>query len=375
MSVLLDLINFDYYFMLKKFDSKFPEADFAYKPRFNSIDGRYIVDEVKDFLEIMPVVDTNADWERILGILKEYRQLEVISRSDWSKMLGVMGRLQRSELLEMMVRLIDRDPFFEPALRIHGEKIVQSYLDRIKAAVSLTLQSIAGEARKRRVDGLIFKVFGAVDVPGLANYTAQANEKFAKRDLAGFAHVHGLRCLKAFLLDYCKKDIREIVDIMLIKGKWLVDTTAVSGAIYDAFQHLLQISRELLAFDVSLDEEEELGRRIKASMAQWDRSKQNDGLLHRLLKEANDTAKKLISQGVQNCIVLAKAFRSVMEDHGKNPAELITNWRELDTMAEGGLKDRVSDAYKKIYSFVQLLNMQNSRKTQRSGKTDSGGSQ
>ena len=50
MSVFLDFISFDFYFFLRKFDSRFPENDFLYNPRFEDINGEYIAEDLKDFL-------------------------------------------------------------------------------------------------------------------------------------------------------------------------------------------------------------------------------------------------------------------------------------------------------------------------------------
>ena len=42
---LLDLIRFDFYRLLRKFDGKLPEYDFVYKPKFEAINGEYIGEE------------------------------------------------------------------------------------------------------------------------------------------------------------------------------------------------------------------------------------------------------------------------------------------------------------------------------------------
>jgi len=44
--------TFDYYFLLKKFDSNLHERDFNYIPRFEAIRGEYIADDLKDFIQL-----------------------------------------------------------------------------------------------------------------------------------------------------------------------------------------------------------------------------------------------------------------------------------------------------------------------------------
>ena len=56
LKIFLQFLNYDYYFLLKKFDSGLPENDFVYNPRFEQINGEYISDDLKDFLEVAALV-------------------------------------------------------------------------------------------------------------------------------------------------------------------------------------------------------------------------------------------------------------------------------------------------------------------------------
>jgi hypothetical protein len=61
LSTLIKLVNFDYYFLLRKFDAQLPEGDFNYIPKFEGISAQYISDELKNYLEILPAVDPAAN--------------------------------------------------------------------------------------------------------------------------------------------------------------------------------------------------------------------------------------------------------------------------------------------------------------------------
>ncbi len=80
---------------------------------------------------------------------------------------------------------------------------------------------------------------------------------FSKKMLGGFTHVVPLNYLKAFLLDYFKKDIREVVDILLIRGKW--STNLTSQQLSEAFHNLMTAADELVKFAESLSEEGQRG--------------------------------------------------------------------------------------------------------------------
>lgn len=352
---MLDLINFDFYYLLKRFDSSIPEGDFFYSPHFEAIGGEKIIDELKHVLEIIMTLDTKANWDELLDLLREYRQNEVVSPGDWKRLLKRLEMLQKTEVLQMVIQLIEKDPFYRPGVRISNERITDAYLSNLKVNIDLTMRTIANNRKTLKVENLARKVFGTAPKCRLSNYTESANRSFAKRTLPGYLHVEPLNYLKAFLLDFYKKDVKEVVSQLLIHGKWL--TNSVSGTLSDAHQQLLIICKELLDFDASLAEDEELGIIVKNAYFKAVRSKRAMAVLSQVLNDINDTAKQLIYRGAQNCITVGKALRAALEDVGKESPELIVNWQELDMLSEVNIKGKIVAVYNKLYAFVQLIKM------------------
>jgi len=350
---MLDLINFDFYYLLKRFDSSIPEGDFFYSPHFEAIGGGEIIDELKHFLEIIMTIDTKANWDELLDLLREYRQNEAVSPGDWTRLLKRIETLQNTEVLQMVIQLIEKDPFYKPGVRISNERITDTYLSNLKVNIDLTMRTIVNNRKTLKVENLVRKVFGSAPKSRLSNYTESANRSFAKRTLTSYLHVELLNYMKAFLLDFYKKDVKEIVSRLLINGKWL--TNSVSGTLSDTHQQLLFICKELLDFDASLAEDEELGIVVKNAYVNAVRGKHSMAVLSQVLNEINDTAKQLIYRGAQNCITVGKALRVALEDIGKNPPELILNWKELDMLSEGSIKGRIVSVYNKLYAFVRLI--------------------
>jgi hypothetical protein len=63
----------------------------------------------------------------------------------------------------------------------------------------------------------------------------------------------------------------------------------------------------------------------------------------------------MIVEAAQALIVTGKCLRALIEDHGKSPAELILNWKEIDGLSESDFKEQMVGVYKKIYYFIQLM--------------------
>jgi len=114
---LANFINFDYFFLLKKFDSGITERNFVYHPKFETISADYIVDDIKDFLEVFLALNMEADWKRILGALKEYRNIDILPVDTWIKLVAALVGVRDSHILEQIVRHAHKDPYWTAAPR------------------------------------------------------------------------------------------------------------------------------------------------------------------------------------------------------------------------------------------------------------------
>ncbi|TVR92744.1 MAG: hypothetical protein EA428_03315, partial [Spirochaetaceae bacterium] len=158
--LLLQFIQFDYYMVLKKFDASLNEGDQAHKPKFEPISAEYIIDDLKDFLEVALPLDPSADWDKVLDVLQTYRGVEVISRPAWKKVMQAVKEMRDSELFPMIIQHVEKEPFWKPMVRIPNEKIVEAYLNALKTSTEGTMQKILTERKNLKVDQLCRQVFG-----------------------------------------------------------------------------------------------------------------------------------------------------------------------------------------------------------------------
>jgi hypothetical protein len=353
--VLLDLIGFDYYFLLKKFDAGLPERDFSYQPRFATIDATHILEELQDFLEILPNVDTEADWDRMLTILKSHRGVEVVTRDGLRKALQGIREAQRTGVLLKIVRCLAQNPDWKPMVRVHHERIVEPYISKIKAEAETTAQKVASGRRNQKIEELVRAVFGTGAVTRLSNYSEKANPEFAQKLLGGFVHVAALNYLRAFLTDYLPKNIREIVDLLLIKGKWTNKET--SQQMSEAFHQLLKQAETIALFDADLAEDGETGRRLKTIALRAERDRKALVQLRMTLRQVNDEAHTLIGDSLQHLVGIARVLKIAHDDVVRPNPSLLINWKDLKPSMERDIRGLIAAVYKKIYNFVQLMQM------------------
>ncbi|GAB1482686.1 DUF5312 family protein [Treponema sp.] len=346
-------VNFDYFFLLKKFDSNISERNFTYHPKFDAIRAEYLSEDLKDFMEVLHAMDLDQDWKTVFSVLKQYKGVEVVALDQWSKLVALLKDIRRSGILELMVRHIDKNPTWVPMANYSDERVVEPYLQKLRTQTEVAIQKILQEKRNAKVEELAVAVFGTSAVSRLKYYTDKSNIVFAKKMLGGFTQVQGLNYLKAFLLDYFKRDIRELVDLFLIRGQW--SANLLSQQLSEGFHELMTVSEKLISFDESLADDGDLGNRIRISMAKAERDKDNVKNLRLLLKGVNDEAQRLINSGAQSLIAIGKNLKNILEDYQRSPRELIINWKEIELASEQPIDQRVTEVYKKIYYFVQLM--------------------
>ncbi len=353
--VLLDLIGFDYYFLLKKFDAGLPERDFAYQPRFAAVDAANLLEGLQDFLEILPNVDPEADWERMLAVLKSHRGVEVVARDGLRRALQQIREAQRTGVLLKMARCLAQNPEWKPMVRVHQERIVEPYLAKIKAEAETTAQKVASGRRNQKIEELARAVFATRSVSRLTNYSDKANPEFSQKLLGGFMYVAALNYLRAFLTDYLPTSIREVVDLLLIKGKWMNKET--SQEMSEAFHQLLKGSETIALFDADLAEDGETGRRLRTIVMRTERDRKAIVQLRLTLRQINDEAHTMIGDSVQHLVAIARVLKVAHEDVVRPNPSLLINWKDLKPTMDRDIRGLIAAVYKKIYNFVQLMQM------------------
>jgi hypothetical protein len=125
----------------------------------------------------------------------------------------------------------------------------------------------------------------------------------------------------------------------------------------EAFHQLLAMSEQIARFDADLSEDGERGRRLKTIALRTERDRKAVVQLRMALQQVNDDARTMIGDSVQHFVSIARVLKLAHEDIGKASPALLVNWRELKPSSGQDLRVLIAAVYKKIYNFVQLLQM------------------
>jgi hypothetical protein len=353
LAALLDLVTFDYWVFLRKFDLAYPEHDLVYKPAFKAIGVEGALDGLKDLLEVVPVIDPQAEWDPVLDVLKEYKGADVIARDGMRRVMQLLREVQRTGVLLGIVRHASGNPGYRAVARHHRERIVEAFLTKHRSQAELMVQKLSQARANERIGALVHQIFSADTVPPLEHYSEKANAVFAGRLIGGYLHTAPLAYLQAFLHDCLRNQLRNLVDFLVIRGKWA--SMQPSQQMSEAFHELLKISEGIPKFDADLAADGDLGRKIHAILLRADKDRKVLAELRPLLQRVNDQARGMVGSAATHFVALGRVLKLVYDDSARPHPEQVVNWKELQSGTDKDLRGMVAAAYKRIFNFMQLM--------------------
>ena len=359
---LLQLSNFctyDYYYLLKKFAPNLKERDFSDTPKFQpALRASLVAEDLKNFVAVAWALPLEADWTDVFQLLKKLKGVDPIPLPGWKKLMQKLRTVKEQGVFEKMLQLITKYPGYKENIVSEDYHIMDDYISSIKKQATEMVENLKRKQTEGKIDGLLKQVFGTTEVDSLRNYNETGSAAFERKNFNGYIYCDPLRYLKQFLLDFTKRDMREISDILLVRGEWA--TQQLAKPMSEAYHQLLDISEAITVLDNKLAENAEYGSKLKTLLPRSDRDKEARNIINTVLGDANGEAARLIKTAAQNYIAYDRNLKMALEDFVKVPhSELIINWKELDHFAEGKLKQMCVDAYKRIYVFVNLLQSYN----------------
>ena len=353
LSLFLDFIHFDYYFFLKKFSSNIIEHDFSHKYHFDSLSGEYVIDGLKDFNDLISGLNSQTNWDVIFEALKTYRKVEAIRKNVWEKAFRKLLDIRNTHVLDLIIKHVSKTSDYKSQPVVYNEKIGDAYLNSLKATVDSSLRQVSKETKHRRIEDLAKSVFGVAVVSGMDNYTEQENATFTRFGMPGFVHIEVMSYVGTFLKHYFKENLSQMIDLLLIKGKWVSKTH--SQQISEAYHQLIRICETIFKFDLSLGEDEDLGRKLRNMIYRAENDKKLLVQIQQELMQINDNVKEYLVETAKSLIRVAKCLKQVHDDYDSQPHEIIVNWGEIDASTGSRTKAMMVEVYKKIYNFIQII--------------------
>ena len=352
-------VFFNFIGLLRKFDPEMKEGDFLTAPKFVPVAGDIIMPDLSSFISVLPPLDAeNDEWASVFEILKYCKgSTDVIPPALWNNLLTSLADVKQSKIIDLIGRLVTGNPILEIRSKVINENLSAQWLEERTSEVRTLINGIHGSQRQMQINALEKAVFPAGGTLRLQYFTKEKGKVLSDKNLEEYIYAPALNHLSAFLQDYMSKEIHELCDILLVRGRWTQNTA--SRAMSEAFHEVMAIIPNIAELDDSLEDNGSNGSRLKGALLRVDRDKTQARYINSIVGSINDKALEMINQAVPPMIVVGKHFKMLIDDYDKKPFELIMNWKELSQVShKTPLLQRMTDVYKKINYFVQLMIME-----------------
>ena len=353
--ILGHFVRFNFTGFFKKFDPHFVDGSFIVEPKFPAIKTILIIDPIGDFLSVSLHLKPEEDWDSLLSLITKCEGQELVNPDQFKNMLKKIREVHASKILELMVQYVLRNPVWQFKNTVIHETIGEEWLDSKKAEAFGYISRINNAKKNSQIKALLGQIFETTDLVRLENYTVQISENYRKRNLEYFQYAEGINYLKAFLDDFVDKEIKDLCDILLIRGQWT--NNQMSKDMSEALHTILETPVSIADIDVVLSEDGSDGSRLRASMLRVDRDPTQARVINNIISKNNDNALEVINEAVQALIVIGKHLKNFVEDVQKKRPELLINWREVNLSSKEPIAQRMVADFKKINYFIQLMRL------------------
>jgi hypothetical protein len=356
-TMLLRFARFDFLSLLRRFDTSLPEGVTGYVPRFQPAKAVDAVHEIGRFRSVIQDLEPGDDWKNALAVLKIARDgQELFPLNTWNMLLTNLREMKNSNIIELMGQLATKNPIWQVKHETTDEQLAQTWLEAKEDEVNTVVDGVLAKQRNSQIEALAAGVFGTASVTKLNFYNREISDACIDIGLEGFAYAAPLNFLLAFIQDFITKEMQELCDILLVRGQWINNSLSLemSGAVH-AITDTVDPIEEL---DQSLSDTGTYGPRFRGALSRAERDKIQARYVNNIAGDLDEKALVLINQAVQGLVVVGKHIKNLLGDSQKSPPEIIINWKELGYFTKLPIDQRLTDAYKKINYFVQLMLLQ-----------------
>ncbi|MCL2759753.1 MAG: DUF5312 family protein [Treponema sp.] len=354
-SALYQFVGYNFPGFFKKFDPHFADGSFIVEPKFSAVKTILIIDQIGEFLTATQALKPEEDWNSLLNILKTVEGHEIVNAEQFNAMIKTLREIHTSKILELMVQYTLRNPVWQFKHSVFRETVGDIWLETKKNEAFGYISKINNAKKNSQITALTKEIFESADLTRMENYNVQLNDAYRKRNLEYFAYAEGLNYLKAFMDDYIEKEIRELCDILIIRGQWT--NNSMSREMSEALHKVLEAPVGIADLDVILSEDGADGSRLRAAMVRVDRDPTQARIINSIVSKVNGEAVEIINEAAQAMIVIGKHLKVLIEDVQKKHPELLINWREVNMVSKDPLTQRMINGFKKINYFVQLMHL------------------
>ncbi len=349
---LSSLICYEWYFFIRKFDSSISESNLTYAPSFSALEGKYVSEDLIAINDELNGINLNDDFQNVFHYLEEVSHDKGIC-SCLKKIIDNLKKLKSNDSLTKMICLITEDPYFKPKSFSTNEKIITDYLKKVQDLTKQTLKEVVAILNRDKVNDLVSQIFNTTIISRMKNYSLKLSDFLVSKGVPStLDYVDPLNYISAFLTDICMDEIKDRIDVLVIKGEW--KTAETSREFVAVLDDITKMVKKVADFDARCGEEGAYGKELRRhSVVVKDVS--SKASVRRTVDEINNEALEIINETIALCVEIGKAMKTLIEDYNLTVPVLIVNFKKIKWTFNDDFNTDMVMVYKKVANMVNVL--------------------
>lgn len=346
--------NFDFFPILREFDTKLEEANFIRKPSFSPAEGSFLKKDLLKFHRSLYTFEVDGKLDEAFEIFSKIKGFDPISKSNYNKLKNLISNLQKNGYIALIIRAIDKSLAPVPIEKPRTVDVFNTYLQKKKDEVQTVVNSIKRTLKEQSMHTMISQLFEGSAEGRVKNYTDSRNDQLANLGVPVFKYVLPINYVKAFITDKYKPYISKVVNELIISGIFI--NKGVLNDLSNSYYALNSHLHNIMAFENSLDSEGTTGKVITRLLQSIKREKSSKKILGKTINNINLKARIIINEHVLNIKYMAQCLKNVLEDYKLSTPKIVSNIKKIHAGSNKQFIEELVKAYKDIFLLLKLMN-------------------
>ena len=203
------------------------------------------------------------------------------------------------------------------------------------------------------MNDLVSQIFNTSIISRMKNYSSKMSDFLTNKGVPStLDYIDPLNYIYAFLVDICQSEIKDRIDVLVIKGEW--KTSETSREFVAVLDEINKMIRKVMDFDIRCGEEGVYGKDLRRhSVVVKDSA--TKASIRRTVDEINGEALELINETIVLCVEIGKALKALIEDYNLSVPILIVNFKKIKWTFNDDFNTDMVMIYKKVANMVNVL--------------------
>ena len=320
---------------LQLFDNAFVPADSSYRPTYNEVPVEKTMNLLEDlYYQICGLNISTVTGDMVLALAQLKNGGEISDQekqtylSNIKKINYVITKVIPPERLKVLIRYCKADLQYEPQVAQYSGSPRQEFANMLQSRFESDEQRIKSEIQDERITEEVQSLFPNMTLEEITAYNQKYNLLLQEDSSLSFQWILPLRILKTFLKHYITKNVKMLLDNIVIEGFFNNPAykTNFSSVVFNA----TNVEGEIQNFEDSFGTDQKNSIAVLESYVK-DSKKDKDFYkrLEKLVASINNDAYKVVQSSVTCLFSLYKEMGELLADAKKPSSEIISNLKVL----------------------------------------------